>query len=51
MEYYRNQKTYGLEKYFIDLDEWVAKDIEDPKDNVPLVIEADEGAGKKTLLV
>jgi hypothetical protein len=39
-----------LEKYFIEIEDWLAKKPS-PEDNVPLIIEADEGVGKKTLLV
>ena len=39
-----------MEKYFIEIEDWLAKKPSD-EDNVPLIIEADEGVGKKTLLV
>lgn len=38
----------GLDKYFLQIEEWLK---DDTSDNIPLVIEADEGVGKKTLLV
>lgn len=50
MEYYKHQNTYGLEKYFIEIEDWLAKKPT-AENNVPLIIEADEGVGKKTLLV
>ena len=50
MEYYKNQATYGLEKYFIEIEDWLKKKP-DPENNFPLVIQADEGIGKKTLIV
>ena len=50
MEYYSKQSTYGLEKYFIEIEDWLKKKPGQQK-NVPLVIEADEGIGKKTLIV
>jgi transcriptional regulator of acetoin/glycerol metabolism len=51
MEFYKHQKTFGLEKYFIELEEWLNKPLNSARDNLPLVIEAEEGIGKKTLLV
>ena len=50
MEYYKNQNTYGLEKYFIEIEDWLKKKPNSDS-NTPLIIEADEGVGKKTLLV
>ena len=50
MEFYKHQNTYGLEKYFIEIEDWLEKKP-DPENNMPLIIEADEGVGKKTLLV
>lgn len=50
MEYYKHQNTYGLEKYFIEIEDWLEKKP-DKENNLPLIIEADEGVGKKTLLV
>ena len=44
------RNTYGLEKYFIEIEDWLAKKPSE-EDNVPLIIEADEGVSKKTLLV
>ena len=51
IEFYKHQKTFGLEKYFIQLEDWINRPIKDGEDNLPLVIEAEEGLGKKTLLV
>ena len=45
-----SRKTYGLDKYFIEIEDWLNKKPEDGR-NVPLLIEADEGVGKKTLIV
>merc|ERR1711976_109886 len=50
MEYYKNQKTFSLEKYFIRIDDWLQKKVEQEK-NYPLLIESHSGVGKKTLLV
>lgn len=33
------------------IDNWLNREIKNPEDNVPLVIVANEGVGKKTLLV
>ena len=49
--YYSSQKTFGLEKYFMEIDEWVNKEPASEEQNKPLLIEAEEGSGKKTLLV
>ena len=40
-----------MEKYFIQIEEWLNTELEDEDENLPLVIEAEEGVGKKTLLV
>merc|ERR1712183_119833 len=50
MEYYKNQKTFSLEKYFIRIDDWLQKKVEQEK-NYPLLIVSHSGVGKKTLLV
>jgi len=50
IEYYKNQTTAGLEKYFLQIEDWIAADVP-PEKNQPLIIRADEGIGKKTLLV
>ena len=50
MEYYSHQSTFSLEKYFIEIEDWLAKDIEKEEDNVPLVIDSEKGVGKKTLI-
>lgn len=51
IEFYKNQQTFGLEKYFIEIEKWLNTDVEEDEENLPLVIEAEEGVGKKTLLV
>lgn len=51
IDFYKNQKTFGLEKYFVMIEDWLKKDIETQEENLPLVIEASEGVGKKTLLI
>jgi len=51
IEFYKGQHTYGLERHFMEFDEWVDKEPRKPEENLPLIIEADEGVGKKTLLV
>ena len=50
MEYYKKQKTFSLEKYFIRIDDWLSKKTEQSQ-NYPLLIESHSGVGKKTLLV
>ncbi|CAD8176209.1 unnamed protein product [Paramecium pentaurelia] len=50
MEYYKNQQTSGLDKHFLKIEEWLDQDVKG-KQNLPLVIEAEDGVGKKTLLV
>jgi hypothetical protein len=37
-----------LERYFLQIEDWLK---DETAENTPLVIEADEGVGKKTLLV
>lgn len=52
VEYYKNTKVSGLEKYFLQIDNWLEKDFsQNETNNKPLVIQAEEGFGKKTLLV
>lgn len=46
----KNRNTYGLEKYFMQIEDWLVKSPTEDG-NVPLVIEADDGVGKKTLIV
>lgn len=43
----------GLEKYFLHIEEWLKRDFSeiDIVQNTPLVLQAEEGVGKKTLLV
>jgi len=36
MEYYKNQKTYGLDKYYIEIEDWLKKKNVDGEPNVPL---------------
>ena len=48
--FYKNQPGNGLEKYYLMIEEWLNMDVQ-AEDNKPLVIEADRGVGKKTLLV
>lgn len=48
---YKNSSTVGLEKHFLSIEEWLDRPLLVPEDNKPYVIEADEGVGKKTLLV
>lgn len=40
-----------MEKYFIEIEDWLNQPLESEEENLPLVIEAEEGIGKKTLLV
>ena len=35
----------------MEIDEWINKDPASEEENKPLLIEAEEGSGKKTLLV
>lgn len=51
IEFYKNQQTFGLEKYFIEIEEWINPSDNSKENGLPLVIEAEEGVGKKTLLV
>jgi hypothetical protein len=39
-----------MEKYFVNIEDWLKKKPESGK-NLPLLIEAEEGVGKKMLLV
>jgi hypothetical protein len=48
--FYRNQSGSGLEKYYLMIEEWLKLDVP-AEENRPLVIQADGGVGKKTLLV
>lgn len=50
MEYYNHQSTFGLEKYYIEIEDWLARDVPEDEDNLPLVIQSQEGVGKKTLI-
>jgi len=51
IQYYKGQKSFGLDQHFLELDNWVENTPRSQKENLPLLIEADEGTGKKTLLV
>jgi len=48
--FYKNQSGSGLEKYYLMIEEWLNMEMTG-EDNKPLVIQADSGVGKKTLLV
>lgn len=48
--FYQHQQGNGLEKYYLMIEEWLNADVP-AEHNTPLVIEGDQGAGKKTLLV
>lgn len=47
--FYKNQSGSGLEKYCLMIEEWLNMETS-PEENFPLVIQADGGVGKKTLL-
>jgi hypothetical protein len=49
--FYKNQSGSGLEKYYLMIEEWLNMETTAAEDNKPLVIQADGGVGKKTLLV
>ncbi|CAD8209657.1 unnamed protein product [Paramecium pentaurelia] len=50
VEYYKNQQASGLDRYFLEIESWLEED-KTLHTNTPLVLEADDGIGKKTLLV
>ncbi|CAD8174304.1 unnamed protein product [Paramecium pentaurelia] len=50
VEYYKNQQVSGLDRYFLEIEQWLDED-KTLHTNTPLVLEADDGIGKKTLLV
>jgi len=50
IEYYNRRKTQDLENYFIQIEEWLNRDVS-AHDNKPLIIDTDVGVEKKTLLV
>ncbi|CAD8193095.1 unnamed protein product [Paramecium octaurelia] len=50
VEYYKNQQASGLDRYFLEIESWLDED-KTLHTNTPLVLEADDGIGKKTLLV
>lgn len=49
--FYKNQSGTGLEKYYLMIEEWLNMETPNQEDNKPLVIQAEGGVGKKTLLV
>ena len=51
MEYYGGKSSFGLEKYFEQIDQWVDREPSSDQENIPLLIEGGMGSGKKTLLV
>ncbi|EAS04845.2 Sm protein (macronuclear) [Tetrahymena thermophila SB210] len=51
IQIYKNSSAVGLEKYFLKIEEWLDRPLNSQEENKPYVIEADEGVGKKTLLV
>jgi len=50
IEYYNRRKTQDLENYFIQIEEWLNRDVS-AYDNKPLIIDTDVGVEKRTLLV
>ncbi|CAD8161669.1 unnamed protein product [Paramecium pentaurelia] len=50
VEYYKNQTASGLDRYFLEIEDWLDEE-KSLHQNTPLVLEADDGIGKKTLLV
>ena len=50
MSNYRQKASLGLERYFVQIEHWLARAVH-PEENLPLLIEAEEGVGKKTLIV
>jgi hypothetical protein len=51
VEYYRHQHVFGLDRYFVMIEDYINTDFADPHDNKPLLITGDDGTGKKNLLV
>lgn len=45
------RSAFDQEKYLVLMEEFVRKDVSKAEDNKPLLIEADDGLGKKALLV
>ena len=41
----------GFEKYFLTIEEWLEKPINPVLGNMPFIIDAEDGIGKKSLLV
>ena len=50
MEHYKGRKSISLEKYFVHIENWLKQKV-DPESNYPLLVEAEEGVGKKMLIV
>ena len=50
MSNYREKQSIGLERYFVQIEHWLARPVR-PEENLPLLIEAEEGVGKKLLIV
>ena len=48
--YNKENNSTNLEKYYVHIEDWLKQPIT-PDQNFPLLIEAEEGFGKKTLLV
>ena len=51
IEYYKNQSTFDFDKYYVAIEEFVKNSSDREEDNRPLLIAADEGVGRKALLV
>ena len=49
MEGYKDRKPVGIERYFVAMDEWL--ELEDDRNTKPLLIEAEDGVGKKMIIV
>jgi len=43
--------TASIEQLFLPIEEWLDRPIENPHENVPLLIVGGSGTGKKALLV
>lgn len=48
--YYKQQSGGGLEKYILTIEDWLDVEHANVEDNKPLVIQAESGIGKKTLI-
>lgn len=42
---------FGIDRQLLLMEEFIKNDIYRPEDNKPLLIDADDGVGKKALLV